>query len=199
MSQEWHSNKQTSHWMRFCRRRRCAATSHMAWTGDMKKRTSPSVWTSVFSVAFRIWGAATIPTRSRIAMHSALVHQLFLLLFFQVSGTVLVDLKQSTMRVDTIAWLMNACWKPASNILSAWVGCAVSWIFSPQMAWSVQQVENSDGFLMKHCILYMNMYIYISLSLASTHFFGVSQGCYLTEVGASLYPIKGMEKALMPE
>jgi hypothetical protein len=62
-----------------------------------------------FSVAFRIWGAATIPTRSRIAMHSALVHQLFLLLFFQVSGTVLVDLKQSTMRVDTIAWLMNAC------------------------------------------------------------------------------------------
>ena len=44
-----------------------------------------------------------------------------------------------------------------------------------------------------------NYNIYMIISYSSSIFNGVSRGCYLTEVGALLYPHKGMEKAQMPE
>ena len=121
MSQEWHSNKPTSHYMRFCRR--CGATSHMVfrvWYVRMSlginwpeqlgtRRRLPQVSRlQEFTIAdsknpcssqwrWQHLGVA-FETPSHQIPHSALVHQLFLLLFFQVSGTVLVDLNQSDAR-----------------------------------------------------------------------------------------------------
>ena len=44
--------------------------------------------------------------------------------------------------------------------------------------------ESSEKVVLTNIIYSVYIYIY----LWTTHFLGVSRGCYLTEVGASLYP-----------